>query len=45
LRKTEDSQSSAGMRDPGELEDRWPELWQTMAAVTKALDAARTSDP
>ena len=45
LKREEDRQSLAGMRDPADLLDAWPQLWHGMAGVTAALMEVRESSP
>ena len=45
VKKSEDDESWAGLRDPADLHRRWPELWRTMALVTPLLLAARKRHP
>ena len=40
-RAAEDAQCTAGCRNPSDLRDGWPELWDTMSVVRGVLDQAR----
>ena len=44
-RAQEDQDSRAGMRNPADLEDRWPRLWATMDGIKKVLQKARETHP
>ena len=44
-RAQEDSESCAGMRNPADLERKWPRLWETMDKVKQVLLQARRKHP
>jgi len=44
-KKLEDTQSWAGMRDPADLAERWPQLWAAMRPVCDTILAFREQCP
>ena len=44
LRRQEDAASQAGMRDPAQLREIWPALWNHMGPIGLILESARASN-
>ena len=45
IRDKEDRDCQAGMRNPADIEAKWPRLWETMGRVREVLTEARKKDP
>ena len=44
IRAREDAACKAGMRNPADLEEQWPRLWDTMGRVRAVLEKARSDE-